>query len=54
MTRASLTFSSALVWIDNASPDQPLMTKEREEAEGLVNLSDFLTILRLHAERMTQ
>ena len=27
--------------------------QERDEAEGLVNLSEFLTLLRLRAERTT-
>jgi hypothetical protein len=29
-----------------------LTPEERKEAEGLVNLSEFLTLLRLRAERM--
>jgi hypothetical protein len=29
-----------------------LTAQEREEAEGLINLSEFLTLLRLRAERM--
>ena len=33
---------------------QPLSVQEREEAEGLVDLAEFLTLLRLRAERMTQ
>ena len=30
----------------------PLTANEREEAEGLVNLSEFLTLLKLRAERI--
>ena len=33
---------------------QPLTASERDEAEGLVNLAEFLTLLRLRAERMAQ
>jgi hypothetical protein len=33
---------------------QPLTAEERAEAEGLVNLSEFLTLLRLRAERLSQ
>jgi hypothetical protein len=32
---------------------QPLTPEEREEAAGLVNLSEFLSLLRLRAERMS-
>jgi hypothetical protein len=32
---------------------QPLTPAERDEAEGLVNLAEFLTLLRLRAERIT-
>jgi hypothetical protein len=39
--------------LDRQDAGQPLTTEEREEAEGLVNLADFLTLLRLRAERMT-
>jgi hypothetical protein len=38
--------------LDRQDSGQPLTTQEREEAEGLVNLSDFLTLLRLRAERL--
>jgi len=31
-----------------------LTARERDEAEGLVNLAEFLTLLRLRAERMTR
>jgi hypothetical protein len=30
---------------------QPLTEQERDEAQGLVNLAEFLTLLRLRAER---
>jgi hypothetical protein len=30
---------------------QPLSTAERDEAEGLVDLAEFLTLLRLREER---
>jgi hypothetical protein len=39
--------------LDRQDSGQPLTQQEREEAEGLVNLSEFLTLLRLRAERMT-
>lgn len=39
--------------LDRQDAGQPLTPQEREEAEGLVNLSEFLTLLRLRAERMT-
>lgn len=38
--------------LDRQDSDQPLTRPEREEAEGLVNLAEFLTLLRLRAERM--
>ena len=38
--------------LDRQESGQPLTAQERDEAEGLVNLSDFLTLLRLRAERM--
>jgi hypothetical protein len=40
--------------LDRQDAGQPLSPEEREEAEGLVNLAEFLTLLRLRAERMTQ
>jgi hypothetical protein len=40
--------------LDRQDSGQPLTTAEREEAEGLVNLAEFLTLLRLRAERLTQ
>ncbi|MBV9123321.1 MAG: hypothetical protein JO112_08190 [Planctomycetes bacterium] len=38
--------------LDRQDFGQPLTAKEREEAEGLVSLADFLTLLRLRAERL--
>jgi hypothetical protein len=38
--------------LDRQDSGQPLTDPERAEAEGLVNLSEFLTLLRLRAERM--
>jgi hypothetical protein len=40
--------------LDRQDSGQPLTTQEREEAEGLVEMSDFLTLLRLRSERMAQ
>ena len=40
--------------LDRQDSGQPLTATEREEAEGLVNLAEFLPLLRLRAERMTQ
>jgi hypothetical protein len=37
--------------LDRQDSGQPLTEAEREEAEGLVNLAEFLTLLRLRAER---
>jgi hypothetical protein len=37
--------------LDRQDSGQTLTPKEREEAEGLVNLAEFLTLLRLRAER---
>jgi len=39
--------------LDRQGSGQPLTTQEREEAEGLVDLAEFLTLLRMRAERMT-
>lgn len=39
--------------LDRQDSGQPLDASEREEAEGLVDLAEFLTLLRLRAERMT-
>jgi hypothetical protein len=38
--------------LDRQDSGQPLAAQERAEAEGLVNLAEFLTLLRLRAERM--
>jgi hypothetical protein len=38
--------------LDRQDSGQPLTQQEREEAEGLVSLSEFLSLLRLRAERM--
>jgi hypothetical protein len=39
--------------LDRQDSGQPLTPQEREEAEGLVSLSEFLTLLRLRAKRLT-
>jgi len=39
--------------LDRQDAGQPLSAEERAEAEGLVNLAEFLTLLRLRAERLT-
>jgi hypothetical protein len=39
--------------LDRQDSGQFLTAQEREEAEGLVDLAEFLTLLRLRAERMT-
>jgi hypothetical protein len=39
--------------LDRQDSGQPLTAQEREEAEGLVDLADFLTLLRLRAERLS-
>jgi hypothetical protein len=39
--------------LDRQDAGPPLTAQEREEAEGLVNLAEFLTLLRLRAERMS-
>lgn len=39
--------------LDRQDSGQVLTAQEREEAEGLVDLAEFLTLLRLRAERMT-
>lgn len=38
--------------LDRQDSGQPLTAQEREEAEGLVNLAELLTLLRLRAERL--
>ena len=40
--------------LDRQDAGQPLSVPERDEAEGLVNLAEFLTLLRLRTERMSQ
>ena len=37
--------------LDRQDSGQPLTPLEREEAEGLVDLAELLTLLRLRAER---
>jgi hypothetical protein len=37
--------------LDRQDSGQPLTDEERREAEGLVNLAELLTLLRLRAER---
>jgi hypothetical protein len=37
--------------LDRQDQGQTLSTEERQEAEGLVDLAEFLTLLRLRAER---
>jgi hypothetical protein len=39
--------------LDRQDAGQPLTPPERDEAEGLVNLAELLTVLRLRAERMS-
>lgn len=38
--------------LDLQDSGQVLSAQERDEAEGLVNLAEFLTLLRLKAERL--
>lgn len=40
--------------LDRQDSGQSLSEQERDEAEGLVNLAEFLTLLRLRAERLAQ
>ncbi|RPH82590.1 MAG: hypothetical protein EHM77_03015 [Planctomycetaceae bacterium] len=40
--------------LDRQDSGQPLTATERDEAEGLVNLAELLTLLRLRAERLAQ
>jgi len=40
--------------LDRQDAGTPLSTAEREEAEGLVNLAEFLALLRMREERMAQ
>jgi hypothetical protein len=39
-------------FLDRQDAGQPLAPEERAEAEGLVDLAEFLTLLRLRAERL--
>jgi hypothetical protein len=39
--------------LDRQDSAQPLTAQEHAEVEGLVNLAEFLTLLRLRAERLT-
>jgi len=38
--------------LDRQDSGEPLTVAERDEAEGLVNLAEFLTLLWLRAERI--
>lgn len=40
--------------LDQQECGQTLTPQERNEAEGLVDLAEFLTLLRLRAERVAQ
>jgi len=40
--------------LDRQDGGHPLTDAERQEAEGLVNLADLLSLLKLRAERPTQ
>jgi hypothetical protein len=39
--------------LDKQNAGRPLTDSERREAEGLVNLADLLSLLRLRAERVS-
>ena len=39
--------------LDRQDAGHSLTAQEREEAEGLVDLAEFLSLLRLRAERLT-
>ena len=39
--------------LDVQDGDRPLTAEERDEATGLVDLADLLTLLRMRAERAT-
>ena len=39
--------------LDRQDSGRPLTPLERDEAEGLVNLAELLTLLRLRAQRMS-
>ncbi len=38
--------------LDRQDSGKPLTVAEREEAEGLVELAEFLTLIRLRSERV--
>jgi hypothetical protein len=40
--------------LDRQDDGTPLSDAEREEAQGLVDLAEFLTLLRLREERMVK
>jgi hypothetical protein len=40
--------------LDRQDSGQPLSAEERKEAEGLVNVAELLTLLRLRTERLAQ
>jgi hypothetical protein len=40
--------------LDRQDSGHPLSEAERAEADGLVNLAEFLSLLRLRAERLAQ
>ena len=40
--------------LDKQDSGQPLTDDERREAEGLADLNDFLSLLRLRSERLRQ
>jgi hypothetical protein len=39
--------------LDRQDAGQPLTAQERAEDQGLVDLAEFLTLLRLRVERLT-
>lgn len=40
--------------LDRQDQGEPLSTEERLEAEGLVNVAEFFSLLRLRMERITR
>ncbi len=40
--------------LDKQDGGQPLTENERREAEGLADLNDFLSLLRLRSERLSK
>jgi hypothetical protein len=46
--------AARLQLLDRQDAGQPLSPEEREEAEGLVNLAELLTLLRLRTERLAR